>query len=99
MCLTLITRSAAAAASACSRRNMASDADSSSACRRASELTMAKTKTLEKNQLDRVIGGRIRRRRITLNMTQAALAGCLGVSFQQVQRYEKGVARIGKDRL
>jgi transcriptional regulator with XRE-family HTH domain len=60
---------------------------------------MARTRQLEKGEMDRLIGRRIRRRRITLNMTQAALAGCLGVSFQQVQRYEKGMAQISKDRL
>ncbi|HWY60536.1 MAG TPA: helix-turn-helix transcriptional regulator [Rhizomicrobium sp.] len=47
----------------------------------------------------RRIGRRIRRRRLFLGLTQSALAGALGVSFQQVQKYEKGVSRLPPKRL
>lgn len=45
------------------------------------------------------MGDRIRARRIELVMTQETLAGHLGVSFQQVQKYEKGVNRVNAARL
>ncbi len=48
---------------------------------------------------DRRIAARIRLRRITLGMSQGALAEQLGLTFQQVQKYEKGVSRIGAGRL
>ena len=48
---------------------------------------------------DGIIGQRIRIRRIELNISQSDLAEKLGVSFQQVQKYEKGVNRVGADRL
>jgi transcriptional regulator with XRE-family HTH domain len=48
---------------------------------------------------DRDMGQRIRLRRVELKMTQDQLAEALGVSFQQVQKYEKGVNRVGSARL
>jgi len=60
---------------------------------------MAKGKALDKSVSDRLVGRRIRRRRIALNMTQSALADALGVSYQQVQRHEKGEAPIRAQRL
>ena len=45
------------------------------------------------------MGKRIRLRRVEMNMSQAELGDELGVSFQQVQNYEKGVNRIGANRL
>jgi len=45
------------------------------------------------------IGRRLRERRMALGMSQAELAEGLGISFQQVQKYEKGVNRIGASRL
>jgi transcriptional regulator with XRE-family HTH domain len=51
------------------------------------------------NAVDKQIGVRVRMRRLTLDMTQEKLAAALGVSFQQVQKYEKGVNRIGAGRL
>jgi transcriptional regulator with XRE-family HTH domain/predicted XRE-type DNA-binding protein len=47
----------------------------------------------------RLIGRRIRRRRLFLNLTQAALAKSLGVTYQQLQKYEKGANRISQARL
>ena len=51
------------------------------------------------NQIDKHIGSRVRARRIMLGMSQEKLADALGLTFQQVQKYEKGVNRIGASRL
>ena len=48
---------------------------------------------------DAVIGQRLRARRLEMHMSQNELADALGVSFQQVQKYEKGVNRVGASRL
>lgn len=45
-------------------------------------------------ELDIYIGARVRARRRELNMSQEALADALGITFQQVQKYEKGVNRV-----
>ncbi len=49
--------------------------------------------------VDRQVGVRVRMRRLLLEMSQQQLAQELGVSFQQVQKYEKGFNRIGAGRL
>jgi transcriptional regulator with XRE-family HTH domain len=49
--------------------------------------------------LDAEVGGRIRVRRAFIGMSQEKLGELLGLSFQQVQKYEKGVNRIGAGRL
>jgi transcriptional regulator with XRE-family HTH domain len=49
--------------------------------------------------IDRQIAVRVRMRRLMLDMSQEKLAAGLGVSFQQVQKYEKGNNRIGAGRL
>lgn len=46
-----------------------------------------------------LFGQRMRIRRATLGMTQDALGGAIGVTFQQVQKYEKGVNRVGASRI
>lgn len=51
------------------------------------------------NQIDINVGARIRLRRTHLRMSQSTLAEALGVTFQQVQKYEKGVNRVGASRL
>jgi transcriptional regulator with XRE-family HTH domain len=51
------------------------------------------------NEADRHIGKQVRLRRIALEMTQEKLADALGLTFQQIQKYEKGVNRIGAGRL
>jgi len=51
------------------------------------------------NETDVVVGARIRLRRKQLNMTQTDLAQRLGITFQQVQKYEKGTNRVGASRL
>lgn len=48
---------------------------------------------------DAEVGRRVRARRLELTLSQTALAELTGVTFQQIQKYEKGVNRIGADRL
>lgn len=49
--------------------------------------------------LDAFVGARISARRQALGLSQAALAGRIGVSFQQLQKYESGANRISASRL
>jgi transcriptional regulator with XRE-family HTH domain len=44
-------------------------------------------------------GHRVRMRRLMLDMSQTELANALGVTFQQIQKYEKGINRMGASRL
>jgi len=47
------------------------------------------------NPVDKHVGGRVRMRRLVLAMSQEKLGDALGLTFQQVQKYEKGTNRIG----
>ena len=51
------------------------------------------------NPVDKYVGSRVRMRRMMLAMSQEKLGDALGLTFQQVQKYEKGVNRIGASRL
>jgi transcriptional regulator with XRE-family HTH domain len=51
------------------------------------------------NPIDKHVGGRVPMRRLMLEMSQTQLADGLGLTFQQVQKYEKGANRIGASRL
>jgi transcriptional regulator with XRE-family HTH domain len=51
------------------------------------------------NPIDRYVGSRVRMRRMMLGMSQEKLGEALGLTFQQVQKYEKGTNRIGASRL
>jgi transcriptional regulator with XRE-family HTH domain len=51
------------------------------------------------NSIDRHVGSRVRMRRMMLGMSQEKLGNALGLTFQQVQKYEKGANRIGAGRL
>ena len=51
------------------------------------------------NPTDKHVGSRVRTRRMLLGMTQEKLGDALGLTFQQVQKYEKGTNRIGASRL
>ena len=51
------------------------------------------------NQIDRHVGGRVRMRRMMIKMSQEKLGEALGLTFQQVQKYEKGTNRITVSRL
>jgi transcriptional regulator with XRE-family HTH domain len=51
------------------------------------------------NPIDKYVGSRVRMRRMMLGMSQEKLGDALGLTFQQVQKYEKGTNRIGASRL
>jgi transcriptional regulator with XRE-family HTH domain len=51
------------------------------------------------NPIDQHVGGRVRIRRVLTGMSQEKLGEALGLTFQQVQKYEKGTNRIGASRL
>src|SRR4051812_43045925 len=53
----------------------------------------------EPNEIDRLVGSRVRQRRMQLGVSQEQLAAALGITVPQVQKYEKGVNRIGASRL
>src|SRR3954451_22510971 len=58
---------------------------------------MAKTKI--SNPIDIHVGSRLRLRRMMLGMSRVKLGEAFGVTFQQVQKYEKGMNRMGSSRL
>lgn len=51
------------------------------------------------NPTDKHVGSRVRMRRMMLGMSQEKLGDALSLTFQQVQKYEKGTNRIGASRL
>jgi len=51
------------------------------------------------NPIDVHVGSRVRLRRMLLGMSQEKLGEHLGLTFQQIQKYEKGINRIGASRL
>ena len=51
------------------------------------------------NPIDKHVGSRVRMRRLMLGMSQEKLGDALGITFQQVQKYEKGTNRMGASRL
>ena len=51
------------------------------------------------NPIDAYVGGRVRMRRIEVDMSQQTLGGHIDLTFQQIQKYEKGMNRIGARRL
>ena len=51
------------------------------------------------NPTDQHVGSRVRMRRLLVAMSQEKLGAALGLSFQQVQKYERGANRIGASRL
>jgi transcriptional regulator with XRE-family HTH domain len=52
-----------------------------------------------KQPVDQFVGSRMRMRRLLNGLTQKELADMIGISFQQLQKYEKGMSRIGPARL
>jgi transcriptional regulator with XRE-family HTH domain len=62
-------------------------------------MTASKSKAKSTNSHDVEVGQRIRARRMAKGMSQTELGNLLGVTFQQVQKYEKGVNRVGAGRL
>ncbi|MCK0198021.1 helix-turn-helix domain-containing protein [Ancylobacter sp. 6x-1] len=51
------------------------------------------------NPIDKHVGSRVRMRRMMVSMSQEKLGESLGITFQQIQKYEKGTNRIGASRL
>lgn len=51
------------------------------------------------NPIDKHVGARVRMRRLLIGMSQEKLGTALGITFQQIQKYEKGANRIGASRL
>jgi transcriptional regulator with XRE-family HTH domain len=51
------------------------------------------------NAIDRHVGSRVRMRRLMLDMSQTEVAEALGLTLQHVQKYEKGMGRLGASRL
>jgi transcriptional regulator with XRE-family HTH domain len=51
------------------------------------------------NPIDKHVGSRVRMRRMTIGLSQEKVAHALGLTFQQVQKYEKGTNRISSSRL
>ena len=49
--------------------------------------------------IDRYVGSRVRARRVGLRMSQTKLGNAIGVTFQQIQKYENGANRIGASNL
>lgn len=60
---------------------------------------MAEQNKKKPNPIDAHVGGRIRMRRNMLGMSQEKLGESLGITFQQIQKYEKGTNRVGASRL
>jgi transcriptional regulator with XRE-family HTH domain len=56
-------------------------------------------KAKSKTEIDEYIGARIREGRVALNLSQEQLARGLGISFQQIQNYEKGANGVSAVRL
>ncbi|MEM7057857.1 MAG: helix-turn-helix transcriptional regulator [Pseudomonadota bacterium] len=62
-------------------------------------MTIASKDLKAADDIDAHVGSRVRLRRMTLNISQEQLGESLGLTFQQVQKYEKGQNRIGAGRL
>ncbi len=61
--------------------------------------TMVKPEVHVPNPIDVHVGSRVRLRRTLLGMSQEKLGQAIGLTFQQVQKYERGANRIGASRL
>src|SRR5579872_1718714 len=59
----------------------------------------ARVQTHTPNRLDVALGLRIRQRRKALSVSQTALADAIGLTFQQIQKYERGFNRVSFSRL
>ena len=55
--------------------------------------------TKNPNPIDEHVGSRLRMRRMMLGMSQEKLGEAFGLTFQQVQKYERGMNRMGASRL
>lgn len=71
----------------------------SSEGRQAWRLQLPRPQHAAPDPIDVAVGARIRMRRKTLGLTQTALADALGITFQQVQKYERGANRVSASML
>jgi transcriptional regulator with XRE-family HTH domain len=55
--------------------------------------------TINPKEIDKYVGARVRARRLMVRMSQETLGEHLGLTFQQIQKYEKGTNRISAGRL
>jgi transcriptional regulator with XRE-family HTH domain len=62
-------------------------------------MTTMRKKAGTPNPIDKHVGSRVRLRRLMLHLNQTDLASRLGVSYQQLQKYELGANRMGASRL
>ena len=62
-------------------------------------MSITSNRQKEPTRIDEYVGSRVRLRRKLLGISQEALGVSVGVSFQQIQKYEKGTNRIGASRL
>jgi len=60
---------------------------------------MPKTSNKSASQTDKIVGRNIRIHRLVRGLTQTDLGESLGVTFQQIQKYERGTNRVGSGRL
>ena len=63
---------------------------------------MARRRTIKDDgpdPIDKFVGSRVRARRVGLRISQTKLGDAIGVTFQQVQKYENGTNRIGASNL
>ena len=60
---------------------------------------MIATRSTEPNPTDKHVGARVRMRRMMLGLSQTNLANAVGVTFQQIQKYEKGTNRVSASRM
>jgi transcriptional regulator with XRE-family HTH domain len=63
------------------------------------QVVVQKSRKKAPNPIDQHVGSRVRMRRLMLAMSQEKLGAALGLTFQQVQKYERGANRIGASRL
>jgi transcriptional regulator with XRE-family HTH domain len=52
-----------------------------------------------RNTIDQHVGARIRMQRMVCGLSQTKLGNAVGITFQQIQKYEKGMNRVGASRL
>lgn len=59
----------------------------------------SKARTEKAHAIDRLVGQQLRKRRLELGLTQLSVAEAIGVTFQQIQKYERGSNRVVASRL
>ncbi len=62
-------------------------------------MSKANVKMKSPDPVDLLIGSKVREKRLIMGLSQDALAKCIGLTFQQIQKYERGINRISVSRL